>query len=65
MRKSRFLSEMQACEESNISNKYFQLGSEVNHPKFGQGIIINAESDRLQISFRDCTKWILTEFLNK
>lgn len=72
MRKSRFLAEMLPKQQQlreDISQtgdmKKFYLGQAVQHKKFGTGIIINAESDRVQINFSDHgLKWILAEFID-
>lgn len=65
MRKSRFLSELSSNQEaSQRSTVEFHLGQNVNHKKFGNGIIINSESDRIQVHFKEHgAKWILATFL--
>ena len=45
----------------------YQIGQSVTHPKFGQGVIVNAEGSgsdaRLQINFgRHGMKWLALEF---
>ena len=63
MRRSRFLSEM-TTELQKEDVNVFQLGQNVYHKKFGTGIIINSEGDRLQVHFQEHgAKWILADFL--
>ena len=66
MRKSRFLAEMSpqtSSHKDSSSGANLYLGQIVNHPKFGSGLVINAESDRVQINFNGEVKWILLDYL--
>jgi len=45
----------------------FRIGQSVQHPKFGQGVVVNAEGSgadaRLQINFgRQGMKWLALEY---
>jgi DNA helicase-2/ATP-dependent DNA helicase PcrA len=45
----------------------WRVGQNVMHPKFGSGVIVNAEGRgadaRVQVNFRDCgLKWLVLEY---
>ena len=48
------------------SDTGFQLGQRVMHPKFGEGIVMNAEGSgahaRVQVNFQDGAKWLVLAY---
>ena len=47
----------------------FQLGQQVSHPKFGDGVVLNAEgsgsSARVQVNFESVgSKWLVVAYAN-
>ena len=47
----------------------FSLGQRVAHPKFGEGVVLNAEgqgaASRVQVNFEDAgAKWLVVAYAN-
>ncbi|MEP6701946.1 MAG: UvrD-helicase domain-containing protein [Betaproteobacteria bacterium] len=64
---SRFDREPVMSPASNDSRPGFRIGQNVHHPRFGSGVIVNAEGRgadaRVQVNFRDAgLKWLSLEF---
>ncbi len=78
--RSRFLQELPEKHVAHVSTslqqnhnptrlypKQWPLGSQVKHPSFGEGTILNVEGQgpqcRIQVRFRDCgVKWLIAEY---
>jgi len=63
---------MQRAVESaatRINQTGFAIGSNVRHPKFGEGVVLNCEGSgdhaRIQVNFADVgSKWLVLAFAN-
>ena len=54
-------------QQQNFNQTGYQLGQRVNHPKFGEGTIINFEGSgaqsRVQVAFNgEGIKWLVTQY---
>lgn len=52
-----------------LDERGFQLGQRVSHPKFGEGVVLNAEGQggaaRIQVKFEDAgAKWLVVAYAN-
>ncbi|QFY89471.1 DNA helicase II [Magnetovirga frankeli] len=56
-------------DDRDLDSVGFQLGQRVRHPKFGEGVVLNAEGQggkaRIQINFETAgSKWLMTAYAN-